>query len=123
MYFVFAKSGHFVWSITWIPLGTTQCLYHHCVGNKQSFPTVYHTPQTVHLHPPSPPDPLPINPLIYPFSGIGSTCSFRSIYSTYITVCFEDMTCHSYLHLPGHSKQFPACTLHVPSISQQPNHQ
>ena len=123
MYFIFAKSGHFVWSITWVLLGAPPRLYHHCVGIKKGFLTVYYTPQTVHLHPPSPPDPLPINPLIYPFRGIGSARNFRSIYQTYITVSLKDMTCHSYLHLPGHSKQFCACTLDISSISQLPDHQ
>ena len=123
MYFIFAKSGHFVWSITWVLLGALPCLYHHCVEVKKGFPTVYYTSQTIHLHPPSPPDPLPINLLIYPFRGIGSTRNFRNIYYTYITVCFEDMTCHSCLHLSGHSKQFSACTLGVSPISQQPDHQ
>ena len=33
------------------------------------------------------------------------------------------MTCQRCLHLPGHSKQFCACTLYIPSISQQLDHQ
>ena len=62
--YIFAKSCTIVCLISWDLLNGVPCPIHHWAGIEQGFPTVPWSPQSVKVIWPSPPDPVPINPLI-----------------------------------------------------------